>query len=108
MRVFAKKEAFVVLADISAEKMAGISESIPMKCMIQETAVSKYEQMQRLVVAVIKKYGCTDVWVNNEGIGPDQMLKTADHRLQDWERVIATNQSDAFYGMKVVLPVMLK
>ena len=45
MRVFAKKEAFVVLADISAEKMVGISESIPMKCMIQETVVSKYKQI---------------------------------------------------------------
>ena len=108
VRFFAKKEACVVLADISLEKMVGISESIPMECMIQETDVSKYEQMQSLVVAVIKKYGRIDVWVNNAGIGPDHMLKTADHSLQDWERVIAVNQSGVFYGMKVVLPVMLK
>jgi len=56
-----------------------------------------------LVVAVIKKYGRIDVWVNNAGIGPNHMLKTADHSLQDWERVIAVNQSGVFYGMKVVL-----
>ena len=108
VRFFAKKEAFVVLADISVEKMVDIADSIPMECMIQETDVSKYEQMQSLVVAVIKKYGRIDVWVNNAGIGPNHMLKTADHSLQDWERVIAVNQSGVFYGMKVVLPVMLK
>ena len=45
VRFFVKKEAFVVLADISVETMVDISESIPMQCMIQETDVSKYEQM---------------------------------------------------------------
>ena len=108
VRFFAKKEAFVVLADISLEKMVDISDSIPMECMIQKTDVSQYDQMQSLAGAVIKKYGQIDVWVNNAGIGPTQMLKTADHSLQDWERVIAVNQSGVFYGMKVALPAMLK
>ena len=108
VRFFAKKEAFVVLADISLEKMVDISDSIPMLCMIQKTDVSQYDQMQSLAGAVIKKYGQIDVWVNNAGIGPTQMLKTADHSLQDWERVIAVNQSGVFYGMKVALPAMLK
>ena len=108
VRFFAKKEAYVVLADISLEKMVDISDSIPMECMIQKTDVSQYDQMQSLAGAVIKKYGQIDVWVNNAGIGPTQMLKTADHSLQDWERVIAVNQSGVFYGMKVALPAMLK
>ena len=108
VRFFAKKEAFVVLADISLEKMVDIADSIPMECMIQKTDVSQYDQMQSLAGAVIKKYGQIDVWVNNAGIGPTQMLKTADHSLQDWERVIAVNQSGVFYGMKVALPAMLK
>ena len=108
VRFFAKKEAYVVLADISLEKMVDIADSIPMECMIQKTDVSQYDQMQSLAGAVIKKYGQIDVWVNNAGIGPTQMLKTADHSLQDWERVIAVNQSGVFYGMKVALPVMLK
>ena len=108
VRFFAKKEAFVVLADISLEKMVDIADSIPMECMIQKTDVSQYDQMQSLAGAVIKKYGQIDVWVNNAGIGPTQMLKTADHSLEDWERVIAVNQSGVFYGMKVALPAMLK
>ena len=108
VRFFAKKEADVVLADISLEKMVDIADSIPMECMIQKTDVSQYDQMQSLAGAVIKKYGQIDVWVNNAGIGPTQMLKTADHSLQDWERVIAVNQSGVFYGMKVALPAMLK
>jgi NAD(P)-dependent dehydrogenase (short-subunit alcohol dehydrogenase family) len=108
VRFFAKKEAYVVLADISLEKMVDIADSIPMECMIQKTDVSQYDQMQSLAGAVIKKYGQIDVWVNNAGIGSTQMLKTADHSLQDWERVIAVNQSGVFYGMKVALPAMLK
>ena len=108
VRFFAKKEAYVVLADISLEKMVDIADSIPMECMIQKTDVTQYDQMQSLAGAVIKKYGQIDVWVNNAGIGPTQMLKTADHSLQDWERVIAVNQSGVFYGMKVALPAMLK
>ena len=108
VRFIAKKGAYVVLADISLEKMVDIADSIPMECMIQKTDVSQYDQMQSLAGAVIKKYGQIDVWVNNAGIGPTQMLKTADHSLQDWERVIAVNQSGVFYGMKVALPAMLK
>jgi len=107
-RLFTQKGAHVVLADISLEKIVALAESIPMDCMIQKTDVSQYDQMQSLAVAAIKKYGQIDVWVNNAGIGPNQMLKTADHSLQDWERVIAVNQSGVFYGMKVALPVMLK
>ena len=57
VRFFAKKEAYVVLADISLEKMVDIADSIPMECMIQKTDVSQYDQMQSLAGAVIKKYG---------------------------------------------------
>ena len=41
------------------------------------------------------------VIVNNAGIGPN-LLPTHKARLEDWDRVIAVNQTGVFYCMKKI------
>ena len=64
--------------------------------------------MEQLVASAVKKYGALDVIVNNAGIGPKKMLPTGDSTLEDWDRVIAVNQTGVFYGMKLALQQMMK
>lgn len=73
-----------------------------------QTDVSSYEEMEALISHVMDTYGRLDILVNNAGIGPREMKKTAEHTLEDWDRVIAVNQSGVFYGMKLALQVMEK
>ena len=67
-----------------------------------------YAEVESLIQHTVAKYGQLDVMVNNAGIGPKQLLKTADHTLDDWNSVIAVNQTGVFYCMKLALQQMLK
>jgi NAD(P)-dependent dehydrogenase (short-subunit alcohol dehydrogenase family) len=58
-----------------------------------------------LVHQVIQHHGAIDVLVNNAGTGGSQR-PLADETLEDWNRVIAVNQTGVFLGMRAVLPSM--
>jgi NAD(P)-dependent dehydrogenase (short-subunit alcohol dehydrogenase family) len=47
------------------------------------------------------------VIINNAGIGPN-LLRTHESSLEDWNRVIAVNQTGVFYCMKLALVEFLK
>jgi len=46
--------------------------------------------------------------INNAGIGGENQRKTAEHTLEDWDNVIAVNQTGVFYCMKAALQQMMK
>ena len=58
-----------------------------------------------LVEEVVARHSAIDILVNNAGIGGSQ-LPVADENLEDWNRVIAVNQTGVFLGMRAVLPIM--
>lgn len=108
---FAKHKAIVVVSDINVEasqlvvdeivKSGGKSIAIPAN-------VTSYEEVQNLINKTVAQFGQLDVMVNNAGIGPRKLLKTADHTLKDWDTVIAVNQTGVFYCMQLALQQMLK
>ena len=65
------------------------------------------EACEALVERVVRHYGRLDVACNNAGIGGEQ-LPTADYPLDAWDKVIRTNLSGVFYGMKYQIAAMLK
>lgn len=67
-----------------------------------------YAEVESLIQHTVAKYGQLDVMVNNAGIGPKQLLKTADHTINDWNSVIAVNQTGVFYCMKLALQQMFE
>lgn len=108
---FAKYGAKVVVSDISLEKakevadeiVTNFGEALPIKA-----NVVNYEEVENLIQHTVTAFGQLDVIVNNAGIGPKKLLKTADYTLEDWDSVIAVNQTGVFYCMKLALQQMLK
>jgi len=103
---FAHYKAKVVVADIKkskAEETLKIIYENGGEAIALQANVAHYEEMEQLIKQTVLHYGRLDVMVNNAGIGPKNLLKTADHTLDDWDRVIAVNQTGVFYGMKLAL-----
>lgn len=68
--------------------------------------VADYADVQQLVETAVERYGKIDVAVNNAGIGGASWNKTAEHTLDDWDNIIAVNQTGVFYCMKLELQQM--
>ncbi len=110
-KLFAKHGATVIISDINEENANQICNEINHEEGSAEVIlanVAKYEEVEKLINEVVSKYGQLDVMVNNAGIGNKELLKTAEHTLEDWNNVIAVNQSGVFYCMKLALQQMMK
>ena len=68
--------------------------------------VAVYKDVQQLIETAVERYGKIDVAVNNAGIGGASWNKTAEHTLDDWDNIIAVNQTGVFYCMKLELQQM--
>jgi NAD(P)-dependent dehydrogenase (short-subunit alcohol dehydrogenase family) len=97
--LFAREGAVVVATDMQepAARFAGIE--------FQPLDVTKSADWQRVVADVLDRHRRIDVLVNNAGIVAcyDPIHETSD---EDWNRVIAVNQTGVFYGMRAVVPAM--
>ena len=101
--------ARVVVADIHEANALAVAEERTnhgLKAEAIKTDVTKYSEVQELVKYTIDQFGRLDIMVNNAGTGPLQMNKTADHTMEDWDRVVAVNQTGVFYCMKEALAHM--
>ena len=108
---FANQKAIVVVSDIKMKRAKEVAEAINEnggKAFANRTNVADFIEVKRLVTHTVEKLGKLDIIVNNAGIGPKQLLKTADATLEDWDAVIAVNQTGVFYCMKVALEQMMK
>ncbi len=108
---FAHHGAQVVVSDLKIEKAKKTVDEIAAyggKAVAIEANVANYEAVKKLIKETVKRFGRLDVIVNNAGIGPRYMAKTADYALEDWDSVIAVNQTGVFYCMKVALKQMLE
>jgi NAD(P)-dependent dehydrogenase (short-subunit alcohol dehydrogenase family) len=63
--------------------------------------VSQFDQVQRLFQEADKQFSGLDILVNNAGFGV--FHPTAELSVEDWNRLIATNLSGAFYCSKEAL-----
>ena len=64
------------------------------------------ETARRLAALAMEKHGRIDILVNNAGI--QNRKKVAELSLEEWDRMIAVNESGVFYMCKAVLPFMTK
>jgi NAD(P)-dependent dehydrogenase (short-subunit alcohol dehydrogenase family) len=109
--LLAKHKALVVVSDLDLEKAQKVVDAIKRiggSASAIAADVSKYEEVVALITQTIKTHGRLDVMVNNAGIGGKHQNKTAEHTLEDWDDVIAVNQTGVFYGMKLALQQMMK
>ncbi len=68
--------------------------------------VSKYDDVQALVTAVLADFGKIDILVNNAGITRDDLLMRMTE--EKWDRVLEVNLKGAFNTCKAVMRPMMK
>ncbi|MEL6465891.1 MAG: SDR family oxidoreductase [Pseudomonadota bacterium] len=106
-RVFASAGANVALVARGADAITQLAEEIGAQAIALPCDVSDYTAVEKTVEATAQKFGGLDVLIGNAGvIEPIAHLADADPKA--WGDVIDINLKGVFYGMRAVLPVMLK
>lgn len=72
------------------------------------TDVTDASSLEKLVATTMEQYGRLDCAFNNAGIAGDAMKATADHSMENWNAVLATNLTGVWLSMKYQIPAMLK
>lgn len=108
--LFASHGAIVIVADIDKAKAKAVANNILKNRGVSshiKMDVSNYTEVDYVIEEIVEYYGQIDVMVNNAGIMNAQRGPTADHSLEDWDKVIAINQTGVFYCMKACLRKMM-
>ena len=107
--IFISEGAKVVIVDVNAEKSqasaaaldGGKGVAFGMGC-----DVTKLDQCEAVVKAVMEKYGKIDILVNNAGITKDNLLMRMSEL--EWDAVLGVNLKGAFNMVKACIKPMLK
>ncbi|MEX2245957.1 MAG: 3-oxoacyl-ACP reductase family protein [Dehalococcoidia bacterium] len=68
--------------------------------------VAKADDCNQIIARAIEAYGRIDILINNAGVNRDRTLKRM--TAAEWDEVIATDLSSAFYCTSAALPHMLE
>jgi 3-oxoacyl-[acyl-carrier protein] reductase len=101
--------ALIALAARNEEKLAAVAKEIESKGGQAATFrmdVSKEDEVKSAVKAVIERFGKIEILVNNAGVTKDTLLMRM--KREDWDAVIQTNLSGAFFATQAVIGSMLK
>ena len=99
----------VVLAARSADKLQEIAHELQgrgAEAFAVEMDLGSHESITAGFAKVSKEFGRIDVLVNNAGITKDGLAVRM--KPADWNTVLQTNLSGAFYAIQQVLPGMMK
>jgi NAD(P)-dependent dehydrogenase (short-subunit alcohol dehydrogenase family) len=107
---FARAGMKVCIADLGADrlkqaetKLSSVAASDDI--MAASVDVSRVEQVQELESAVQKRFGGTDILMNNAGIQPgSQMFGPA----ENWQRILSVNLGGVINGSQVFAPHMIE
>jgi 3-oxoacyl-(acyl-carrier-protein) reductase len=89
----------------AAEKLASELREVGAKCILVQGDVSRKDEAQRVVQAVLDEWKRLDIIVNNAGITRDKSLRKMTE--EDWDEVISVNLNGTFYCTKAALPAMI-
>jgi NAD(P)-dependent dehydrogenase (short-subunit alcohol dehydrogenase family) len=108
---FAEAGMKVCIADIGAErlkaaetKLSAAAHSGAADVMAVSVDVSQIAQVRDLESAVQKRFGGTDILMNNAGIGPDS---TSFGPLENWQRILSVNLWGVINGTQAFAPHMI-
>lgn len=100
--------ADVALVDIQADKLETLARKIREaggRASVNAADVSRSEQVNATVEAVVSNYGRVDYLVNNAGITRDTLLLRM--KEEDWDAVLSVNLKGVFNFTKAVLRQMV-
>lgn len=108
--MFAEKGADIMVSDINEKgglETVELVKKTGQKAAFCKTDVSNLEQVKNLVKTTVDTFGKVDIAVNNAGIGGDFKV-THEYPVDNWDKVIAINQTGVFYCMQAELEQMVK
>ena len=102
----------VCIADIGADrlaeaaaKLASVAKGGAADVMTASVDVSRFDDVAGLEAAVQKRFGGTDILMNNAGIGPDS---NSFGPLENWQRILAVNLWGVIHGTQAFAPRMIE
>jgi NAD(P)-dependent dehydrogenase (short-subunit alcohol dehydrogenase family) len=108
---FAQSGMKVCIADIGADRLtaaaAKLASAAPggsASVMTAAVDVSRFDEVAGLEAAVQKRFGGTDILMNNAGIGPES---TSFGPLENWQRILGVNLWGVIHGSQVFAPGMI-
>jgi 3-oxoacyl-[acyl-carrier protein] reductase len=90
----------------AAEETRAAAEALGRRALAIQGDVSDPGQAEAVVATALEGLGKLDILVNNAGITRDDLIMRM--RLEDWDDVLRTNLSGAFYTIKAATRPMLK
>ena len=108
---FARLGMKVCIADLGTDRLAEaeakLSAAAPAgaaSILVSSTDVSRVEDLSALEIAVRKRFGGTDILMNNAGIQPgSQMFGPA----ENWQRILGVNLWGVIHGSQAFAPGMI-
>lgn len=88
------------------EAVGAMAKEMGAEILCIQADVTKIEDVERSVSAVMDAYGQIDLLMNNAGVAIPGFLW--DLPLRDWEWIVHANLLSHVYFMKLVIPIMLK
>jgi 3-oxoacyl-[acyl-carrier protein] reductase len=107
--LLAQKGADIVISDINlekAEEMAKEIEALGRKAMAIKVDVANTNDVERMVEAILERFGQIDILVNNAGIARDKLILRMTE--EDWDSVLNVNLRGTFNCTKAVIKHMSK
>jgi 3-oxoacyl-[acyl-carrier protein] reductase len=101
--------ADIVISDINlekAEETANEVQAIGRKAMAMKVNVADLREVERMVEAIIEKFGKIDILINNAGIARDKLILRMTE--EDWDAVLNVNLKGTFNCTKAVVRYMFK
>ena len=102
----------VCIADLGSDRLAAAEAKLSAAArggaadiMAVTVDVSRVEQMSELEAAVQKRFGGTDILMNNAGISPGAKMFGP---LENWQRIFAVNLWGVIHGSQVFAPHMIE
>ena len=104
-RVLAKNGAKVVLSARREDRLKKLADEIGENAVYLKSDVSSLEDMKALVALGKNKFGKIDVLINNAGISQTKLF--TDLTDEDWNNMIQTNLTSAFYCTQEAIKSMI-
>jgi 3-oxoacyl-[acyl-carrier protein] reductase len=107
--LLAQNGADIVVSDINlekAEETAKEIESIGLKAIAIKVNVANLNDVERMVEAILEKFGKIDILINNAGITRDKLILRMTE--EDWDAVLNVNLKGTFNCTKAVVRHMAK